>query len=49
VNTNFIFDLQKSNNCISAGFGMQKSIDDMLGVSVESIVIFAWSSGVIAQ
>ncbi len=48
VNTVFIFDLQKSNNCNNVGFGMQKSTDDMLGISSKSIVVFPRSLGVFA-
>ncbi len=40
VNIVFIFDLQKSNNCNSTRFGMQKSTYDMSSVSVKSIAIF---------
>jgi hypothetical protein len=44
VNIIFIFNLQKSNNCNNAGFGMQKSIDYMLGISTELTVVFTQSS-----
>ncbi len=40
VNLVFIFDFQKSNNCNSTKFGMQKSTYDMSSVLVESIAIF---------
>jgi hypothetical protein len=40
LNTNFIFDLQMNNNCKSVRFGMQRSKDDMLGISAESTLIF---------
>jgi hypothetical protein len=43
VNIVFIFDLQMNNNYNSAKFGMQKSTDDMLGILVESAIIFAKS------
>ncbi len=49
VNIVFIFDLQTSNNCNSAKFGMQKSTNDMSGVSAESTSIFAWSLGIFTQ
>jgi hypothetical protein len=39
-NTIFIFDLQMSNNCKSVGFRMQRSKDDMLGVSTKLAIIF---------
>jgi hypothetical protein len=37
-----------NNNYKSARFGMQRSKDDMLGVSTESIVVFAQSSIILA-
>ncbi len=40
VNTMFIFNLQKNNSCNSTKFGMQKSTNDMLGVSNELASIF---------
>ncbi len=43
VNTFFIFDLQMSNNCNSARFGMQISKDDILGVLAKSIIVFEYS------
>jgi len=49
VNIIFISNLQMNNNYKSVGFRMQRSKDDMLGVSTESIVIFAQSSGIFAQ
>jgi hypothetical protein len=49
VNIVFIFDLQESNNCNSAGFWMQKSTYDMSRVLVELAAIFAWSSRVFTQ
>ncbi len=49
MNTIFIFDLQKSNYCNNVGFGMQKFIDDMLGIQVESAAVFVRSLGVFAQ
>ncbi len=49
VNTIFIFDLQMNNNYKCVGFGMQRSKDDMSGISIESIIIFAWSLGVLTQ
>ncbi len=48
VNTIFIFNMQKNNNCNNARFGMEKSTDDMSTVLTESIAIFIWSSGVFA-
>jgi hypothetical protein len=38
-----------NNNCNSAGFGMQQSKDDVLGVSAESTTIFAQSSRIFTQ
>ncbi len=49
VNTIFIFDLQMSNNCRIARFGMKRSKDDMLGILTESTTIFVQSSRVFAQ
>jgi hypothetical protein len=45
VNTILVFDLHMtnksvSNNYISEGFGIQRSKDDLLGVSAESIKVF---------
>jgi hypothetical protein len=48
VNTIFIFDLQKNNNCNSVRFGMQKFINDMLGILAKSVAVFTWSSRVFA-
>jgi hypothetical protein len=49
VNIVFIFYLQMSNNCKSVGFGMQRFKDDMLGVLVELIIVFSWSSRVFTK
>ncbi len=54
ISTILIFDLQMTNKSVSinyksGGFGMQKFIDDLLGVLVESIIIFAQYSRVFAQ
>jgi len=49
MNTVFIFNLQKNNNYNNARFGMQKSTDDMSGLSNESTTIFSWSSRVFTQ
>ncbi len=49
VNTIFIFDLQMNNSYKSAGFGMQRSKDDMLSVSAESTIVFAQSLRTFAQ
>ncbi len=38
-----------NNNCKSAKFGMQRSKDDMLGVPVESTIVFTQSLKVFAQ
>jgi hypothetical protein len=40
MNAVFIFNLQKNNNYNNARFGMQKSIDDVSGLSNESTTIF---------
>jgi hypothetical protein len=38
-----------SNNGKSEGFGMQRSKDDLLRVSIESTKVFAQSLGIFAQ
>jgi hypothetical protein len=38
-----------SNNCNNAGFGMQKSKDDMSRVLAKSTIVFSWSFGILAQ
>jgi len=38
-----------NNNYKSEGFGMQRSKDDMSGILVESLIVFAKSSRVFAQ
>ncbi len=48
VNIVFIFNLQMNNNCNNVGFGMQRSKDDMLGVSIESVIVFTQSLRVFA-
>jgi hypothetical protein len=48
VNIVFIFNLQKNNNCNIVRFGMEKFIDDMLGILAESATIFIHSSRVFA-
>jgi len=40
VNIFFISNLKMNNNHKSAGFGMQRSKDDMSSISTESITIF---------
>jgi hypothetical protein len=40
VNIIFIYDLHMSNNCISVRFGMERSKDDMLGISTKSTIVF---------
>ncbi len=40
VNLVFIFNFQKSNNCNSTKFGIQKSTYDMSSVLAQSIAIF---------
>jgi hypothetical protein len=37
-----------NNNCRSVGFGMQRSKDDMSGVSHESVAVFTQSSRIFA-
>jgi hypothetical protein len=37
-----------NNNCKSEGFGMQRSEDDLLGVSIKLTTIFTHSSRVFA-
>ncbi len=49
VNIVFIFVLQKNNNYISVGFGMEKSTNDMSSVSAELTIVFARSSRIFAQ
>jgi hypothetical protein len=49
MNTIFIFDLQKNNNCNNMGFRMQKSTYDMLSVSTKSKTIFIWLSKVLTK
>ncbi len=54
VNIISIFDLQMinkfvSNNYRSEGFGMQRSKDDLLGVSLELVIIYTQTSRVFAQ
>jgi hypothetical protein len=49
VNTVFILNMQMSNNCNNAKFGMQQFKDDMLGILVELVAIFIRSLGVFAQ
>jgi hypothetical protein len=49
MNIVFIFDFQKSNNCKSVGFGMQKSTNDMLGILTKSGTIFVRSLGIFTQ
>jgi hypothetical protein len=46
VNTVFIFNLQMRNNCSSVRFGIQQFKDDMLGILIESIIVFTRSLGV---
>ncbi len=41
VNIVFIFDLQKSNNCKSVGFGMEKFTNDMSSVLAKLAIVFA--------
>jgi hypothetical protein len=38
-----------NNNYISTRFEMQRSKDDMSGVSIESTIILVYSLGVLAQ
>jgi hypothetical protein len=40
VNIVFVFNLQTNNNCSSAGFGMQRSKDDVSGISIKSKIVF---------
>ncbi len=49
MNTIFIFDLHMSNNYNNAGFGIQRSKDDMSGVSIESARIFVRSLRIFTQ
>ncbi len=48
ANTIFIFNLQMNNNYNCAIFGMQRSKDDMSGISAKLIRVFIRSSGVFA-
>jgi hypothetical protein len=54
VNTILIFNLQMtnkfvSNNYKSEGFGMQRSKDDMLKVSITLVEIFTQSLGIFVE
>ncbi len=48
INTIFIFNLQKNNNCSIVGFGMQKFTNDMSRVLRESTIVFILSLGLFA-
>jgi hypothetical protein len=49
VNIVFISNLQMSNNGSNVGFGIEKSINEMLGILIELTTIFFSSLKVLTQ